>query len=353
MKVDKYLENALIKQDATVVPKQEVVISSRIRLARNLYDNRFPMYMNNEERGQLIDKLRDVITNIEITEIGQFDFFALNEIDRLKRRALVEKHLFSLNLANSTEDGAFVVSEDESLSILIAEEDHLRIQAILPGLQLKEAMSKANLIDDAISKEVTYAFDDNYGYLTCCPTNVGTGIRASVMLHLPALVLSKQINKVIEGASQVGLVFRGIYGEGSEPLGNLFQISNQVTLGMSEYEIIENLQAVVEEIIKIERARRQQFMEQSQEKYSDQIVRSYGILANAVIMSSKEATTRLSDLRLGASLGLIDGLSPRDVDEILVRIQPGFLQYKYGRILNEDERDIERARVIRQRIGNK
>ncbi len=353
MRVDKYLENALIKQDATLVPKQEIVISSRVRLARNLDDKRFPAYMNDGERELLITELKPIITKIEAAGIGKLDFFLLSEIGQLERRVLVEKHLFSLNMAKSTKKGAFAVSGDESLSLLVAEEDHLRIQAILPGLQLREAFTMADLVDDAIAKEVSYAFDDNYGYLTSCPTNVGTGIRASVMLHLPALVLSKQISKVIEAASQVGLIFRGIYGEGSEPLGNLFQISNQVTLGISESEIIQNLQGVVEEVIKLEGTTRQQIMEQSQERFADQIGRTYGILANAIIMSSKEATRRLSDLRLGTSLGMIEGLSPRDVDELFVRTQPGFLQYKAGRVLNEHERDIERAKIIRERIRNK
>lgn len=353
MMVDKYLENALIKQDATVIPKQEVVISSRVRLARNLHDIRFPAHMNDAERELLIDKLKEVISDSEIAAVEKLDFFSLKEIGPLERLALVEKHLFSLNMAESVKDGAFAVSEDESLSLLIGEEDHLRIQAILPGLQLQEAVAKADQIDDAIAKKVTYAFDENYGYLTSCPTNVGTGMRASVMLHLPALVLSKQVNKVIEVAARVGLIFRGIYGEGSEPLGNLFQISNQVTLGMSEVEIIENLQDFVEETIKLEVTRREQVVEQGQEAFADQVGRTFGILTNAIIMSSKEAAKRLSDLRLGASLGMVEGISPRDVDELFVRIQPGFLQYKIGRALNEHERDVERAKVIRERIGNK
>ncbi len=353
MKVDKYLRNALIQPYATVVPEQDIVISSRIRLARNLRDYRFPAYMTANEREQLIAKLKQVVANLDIAGIGKLDFFLLREIDQLERQALVEKHLFSLNMANSAEAGAFAVNESESLSLLIAEEDHLRIQAILPGLQLKTASIMADSIDDAIAAVIVYAFDENYGYLTCCPTNVGTGIRASVMLHLPALVISKQIRKVIEAASQVGLVFRGIYGEGSEPLGNLFQISNQVTLGMSEHEIIENLQGVVEQVIELERRGRQQLMEQNREKFTDQIGRTYGILANATIMSSKEATARLSDLRFGASLELVGALSPRDVDELFVQIQPGFLQYQVGRALNEQERDIERANIIRGRIRNR
>ena len=189
MKVDKYLRNALIQPYATVVPEQDIVISSRIRLARNLRDYRFPAYMTANEREQLIAKLKQVVANLDIAGIGKLDFFLLREIDQLERQALVEKHLFSLNMANSAEAGAFAVNESESLSLLIAEEDHLRIQAILPGLQLKTASIMADSIDDAIAAVIVYAFDENYGYLTCCPTNVGTGIRASVMLHLPALVI--------------------------------------------------------------------------------------------------------------------------------------------------------------------
>ena len=353
MKVDKYLNNALIGINEKQIPENDIVISSRVRLARNLRDFRFPAYITANEREQLIAELKRVIIETDFAEIGRLDFFEIGELSRMERLALVEKHLLSLDMVNAVEAGAFAVSEDETISLLVAEEDHLRIQAILPGLNLERTAKLADTIDNKIAEKVEYAYDDKFGFLTSCPTNVGTGIRSSVMLHLPALVMTKQINKIIEAAVQVGLTVRGIYGEGSEPLGNLFQVSNQVTLGMSEEEIILNLQGVVEQVIELERKRRQEILTNNRAQFVDQILRNYGILANATIISSKEATVRLSELRLGIALKLIDQLSLRDVDELFVKIQPGYLQYVTGSELNESERDIERAKIIRKRISNR
>ncbi len=353
MSVDKYLQSALIGSDADLAPANDIVISSRVRLARNLRDYRFPAHITASERDQLIGELTRIVADLEVDGIGGLDVFAISELGLMERQALVEKHLLSLNIANAVEAGAFAVNEDETVSLMIGEEDHLRIQAILPGLNIREAAELADALDNALCEQVDYAYDEKYGFLTSCPTNVGTGIRASVMLHLPALVVTKQINKIIGAATQVGLTVRGIYGEGSEPLGNLFQISNQVTLGRSEEEIILNLQGVVEQVIELERQRQQELLNNNRSEIVDQIQRNYGILANATIINSKEATERLSDLRLGAALDLIEGLSPRTVDELFVRIQPGYLQYVAGTELNEQERDVERAKIIRNRISNR
>src|SRR5690606_2870971 len=225
-------------------------------------------------------------------------------------QVLVEKHLISPALANESRCGALILDRTESVSIMVNEEDHLRIQCLYSGFQVKEAWDKASRIDDLFEEAVDYAFDETRGYLTSCPTNVGTGIRASVMMHLPALVMTKQINRILQAVTQVGLAVRGLYGEGSEALGNLFQISNQITLGQSEEEIIDNLHNVARQILEHEKAARQRLLAESRIRLEDRICRSYGTLRHAVVMDSKEAAQRLSDVRLGIDLGLIREVPP-------------------------------------------
>jgi len=253
-------------------------------------------------------------------------------------------------LANESRNGAVILSENESISIMVNEEDHIRIQCLFPGFQLQEAWQLASRIDDIFETHLDYAFDEKYGYLTSCPTNVGTGIRASVMMHLPALVLTQQINRILSAITQVGLAVRGIYGEGSEATGNLFQISNQITLGQSEDEIIDNLYGVAKQIIEHEKAARQKLLQESRIRIVDRVMRSYGILSNAAILDSKEAAQRLSDVRLGIDLGLISDVSGNVMNELMVMMQPGFLQQYSGEKLSADERDIRRAELIRERL---
>lgn len=243
-----------------------------------------------------------------------------------------------------------MLSENEEVSIMINEEDHIRIQCLFPGLQLTEALNIANEVDDWMEEHVDYAFDENKGYLTSCPTNVGTGIRASVMMHLPALVLTQQINRIIPAINQLGLVVRGIYGEGSEALGNIFQISNQITLGKSEHDIVEDLKSVVRQLISQERSAREALAKTSNIQLEDRVFRSYGILANSRIIESKEAARCLSDVRLGIDMGYIKNLSKKILNELMILTQPGFLQQYAGGPLRPDERDIRRAALIRERL---
>ena len=240
----------------------------------------------------------------KLNGLGEFDTIKLSDLSELERRVLVEKHLISPNLANESRCGAVILSDNESVSIMINEEDHLRIQCLYPGFQIQEAWELASRIDDIFEEMADYAFDERRGYLTSCPTNVGTGIRASVMMHLPALVLSQQINRILSAVTQVGLAVRGIYGEGSEALGNLFQMSNQITFGQSEEEIIENLHSVARQIIEHESAARKRSLQNRSVRLEDRVNRSYGILSYAAIMDSKEAAQRLSDVRLGVDLGI-------------------------------------------------
>jgi protein arginine kinase len=333
-------------------PESEIVISSRIRIARNLRSYPFPMLATNQQSLEVMNRLTGVASQGKLSGIGQFDIYKLSELTELERRVLVEKHLISPNLAGESRNGALVLNEEESISIMINEEDHLRIQCLYPGFQIREAWQLANRIDDIFEAEADYAFDERRGFLTSCPTNVGTGIRASVMMHLPALVLTQQINRILSAVAQVGLAVRGIYGEGSESTGNLFQISNQITLGQSEAEIIDNLYSVAHQIIEHEKAARKRLIAESRIRIEDRVNRSYGVLSHAAIMDSKEAAQRLSDIRLGIDLGMISGVSTQVMNELLVMTQPGFLQQVFNEALSPEARDIRRAELIRNQISH-
>ena len=332
----------------------DIVISTRVRVARNLQHLPFPLLATNQQSGEVLDRLTGVLNDgKEFEDLGPLHTIRLDDIDDLDKRVLVEKHLISPNLANESRNGAVILNEDESVSIMINEEDHLRIQCLYPGFQVREAWEKATELDDLFEGKVDYAFDDKRGYLTSCPTNVGTGLRASVMMHLPALVMTQQINRILSAVSQVGLTVRGMYGEGSEAVGNLFQISNQITLGQTESEIIDNLHSVVLQIIEHEKNARERLMNESRLRITDRVMRSYGILSYAAVMESKEAAQRLSDVRLGVDLGLLEGPSVSVMNELNVMTQPGFLQKKYGNTMNPGERDVYRAKLIRETLANK
>ncbi|MCD1261919.1 protein arginine kinase [Paenibacillus athensensis] len=332
-------------------PESDIVISSRIRIARNMKGYPYPMLATNQQSQEVLDQVSEVLNNEELETISRFSLVKLSELSELEKMVLVEKHLISPNLANESRNGAVILSENESISIMVNEEDHLRIQCLCPGFQIKEAWDLANQIDDIFESHLDYGYDEKRGYLTSCPTNVGTGIRASVMMHLPALVLTQQINRILSAVTQVGLTVRGLYGEGSEALGNLFQISNQITLGQSEDEIIDNLHGVARQIIEHERAARQKLLQDSRMRILDRVNRSLGILSFAAIMDSKEAAQRLSDVRLGIDLGMIGELSANVLNELLVMTQPGFLQQTSGVKLSAEDRDIRRAQLIRERFG--
>ncbi len=331
-------------------PDSDIVISTRVRLARNITGAPFPMLCTNFQALDVFEKVEHAVSLPKLQELGPFEWVALNDLDPLEKKALVEKHLISPNFASEARYGAVFLSANESISVMVNEEDHLRIQCLSSGFQLSETFQKASCIDDAIDSKLEYAFDEKCGYLTSCPTNVGTGMRASVMMHLPALVLMKQINHMVHAVTQVGLAVRGIYGEGSEALGNLFQISNQITLGQSEEEIIEHLYQVASQLIDHERQARERMLQANNPRTIDRIFRSLGILSHAYIIDSKEALQRLSDVRLGVDMGYISGLSSGVLKELMVLTQPGFLQVEAGSALSPEERDMHRAQMIRQRL---
>lgn len=351
MELERFTNEALshwMKDDG---PESDIVISSRVRIARNLRDYPFPMLATNQQSNEVQEKLKSVMTNEDLTTISRFTFVPLKELSELDKKVLVEKHLISPALVDDARAGAVIIDDNESISIMINEEDHLRIQCLCSGFQVKEAWDLANQVDDIFESRLDYAFDERRGYLTSCPTNVGTGIRASVMLHLPALVLTNQISRLLAAITQVGLAVRGLYGEGSEATGNMFQISNQITMGQSEEEIIDNLHSVVTQVIGHERAARGTLLAESRLKITDRVNRSFGIMSHAYTMESKEAAQRLSDIRLGIDLGVIEGVHTVALNELLVMTQPGFLQKAAGKMLEPEERDIRRAEMIRQQLS--
>ncbi|WCN37755.1 protein arginine kinase [Aneurinibacillus uraniidurans] len=328
----------------------DIAISSRVRLARNIQEYPFPILATDSQLEQITAAVRQVMEDEDLKRQGPFEFIRMDELTSLQKRVLMEKHLISPSLMADSRGGAVLLSENEAFSIMVNEEDHLRIQCLFSGLQLQKAWEAANQVDDIFEKHVNFAFDERRGYLTSCPTNVGTGIRASVMMHLPGLVLTNQINRILSAIAQVGLVVRGVYGEGSEASGNLFQISNQITLGQSEEEIIENLTSVARQIIEQERAARKHLMQNRRLPLEDRLCRSYGVLTNARIIESDEASEKLSDVRLGIDLGIIRNIPLSVMNELTIMVQPGFLQQYAGQQLDSDSRDERRARLIRERL---
>ncbi|RAK16714.1 protein arginine kinase [Anoxybacillus vitaminiphilus] len=350
MSLEKFLNTAVSSWMNQEGPDSDIVLSSRIRLARNIEDFQFPTVFTNEEAKEIVELFEKTFAHKSYVPFGKFELLKMNELQPIEKRVLVEKHLISPHLAEDCAFGACLLSENEEVSIMINEEDHIRIQCLFPGLQLTEALDVANQLDDWIETHVNYAFDEKRGYLTSCPTNVGTGMRASVMMHLPALVLTQQMNRIIPAINQLGLVVRGTYGEGSEALGNIFQISNQITLGKSEEDIVEDLKSVVQQLIAQERMAREALVKTSNIQLEDRIFRSYGILTNSRIIESKEAAQCLSDVRLGIDLGYIKNVSRSILNELMILMQPGFLQQYAGGALRPSERDVRRATLIRERL---
>ncbi|MGG3570966.1 protein arginine kinase [Bacillus gobiensis] len=349
MSLKHFIQNALSNWMSQNGPDNDIVLSSRVRLARNLESTRYPSQFSNEEAKRILDLFEKQFTDQHLQEIGRFLLVKMDDAQPLEKRVLVEKHLISPHLTESPFGGC-LLSENEEVSVMLNEEDHIRIQCLFPGFQLANALNAANLVDDWIEEKVDYAFSEQRGYLTSCPTNVGTGLRASVMMHLPALVLTRQINRIIPAINQLGLVVRGIYGEGSEALGNIFQISNQITLGKSEEDIVEDLNSVVAQLIEEERSARNALYQTSKIQLEDRVYRAYGVLSNCRMIESKETARCLSDVRLGIDLGIINGISSSILNELMILTQPGFLQQYAGGALKPDERDIRRAALIRERL---
>ncbi len=329
-------------------PHHQVVISSRVRLARNLRSRPFPGWAKKAERTSILELVRPRVE--ELPEMQDSFSESLQDLSALDRQVLVERHLISREHAAKGTGSAVVINRRQTLSIMINEEDHLRMQSIRSGLQLKQAFKLVDKIDSALESKLEFAYDPRLGYLTACPTNVGTGMRASAMLHLPGLVLSELINQVIQAVSKIGLAVRGLYGEGTEAMGNLFQISNQTTLGEREDDIINRLSKVIETIIEKEHDARQVLLQKKPNTLSDQIGRAYGVLTYAHAMASKEALNLLSIIKLGVDLGAFSEERRFSIDELFIETQPAHLQKTSQQKLNAEERDHLRAQIIRERL---
>lgn len=350
MSLERFISEAISPWMKESGPDDDIVLSSRIRLARNLDEYTFPLLTYKHDGEAVLNQIKSHIGEHTNDELAKLELILMQDMESIQKQVLVEKHLISPHLANDASHGAVLLSADESISIMINEEDHIRIQHLASGLKLKEVLERSNHIDDLLEETLDFAFDEKRGYLTSCPTNVGTGMRASVMMHLPALVLTQQLNRIAPAINQLGLVVRGIYGEGSEALGNLFQISNQMTLGKSEMDIVEDLQSVVLQLIERERHAREMLLQNSKTQLENRVYRSYGVLQYSRIIDSKEAANCLSDVRLGIDLSLIQDVSRTILNELMILTQPGFLQQYAGERLSPNERDIRRASIIREAL---
>ncbi|NQW99529.1 protein arginine kinase [bacterium] len=324
------------------------VLTSRIRLARNLRRHPFPGWAKRDQRAAALDLMRPAVDALPAMK-GAFSH-ELADLTSVQKQVLVERHLISREHAARGEGSAAVIERRQTLSLMLNEEDHLRMQAIRPGLQLTAAFNALSEIDTELEESLEFAFDPTLGYLTTCPTNLGTGLRASAMLHLPGLVLSDQIGQVLQAVNKIGLAVRGLYGEGTESLGNLYQISNQSTLGESEETIIRRLERVISQVSNHEQNAREKLLEDDPEMVSDKIGRAYGVLRYAHIIDSKEALNHLSLLRLGGTLGFFSPETAMLCDTLLMDIQPAHLQLHSGRKLSPEERDSIRAEIVRSRL---
>ncbi|MCL6639143.1 MAG: protein arginine kinase [Firmicutes bacterium] len=335
-------------------PESGIVISSRVRVARNLKDIPFPHLLQKEKAEGVIHAVRHALDNpAMVTAAGRLELCRMAELSPVERQILVDKHLISPVLLNDYQDKAVALREDEVVSIMVNEEDHLRIQCLLPGLQLSGAWETVDKVDDGLEKTLDYAFSEHYGYLTACPTNVGTGMRASVMLHLSGLVLTRQLNGVLAAIHKLGLTVRGLYGEGTEALGDLFQISNQITLGQQEEEIIANLTSITRQILAQERAARTALYKEKKEMVEDRVWRSYGIVTHARIISAEEIMKLISDLRLGLDLNILPPVPLRLLNELMVMTRPAFLIKLSGQDLSPYQCDLYRAGLLRDKLKNR
>ncbi len=340
----------MLKWYEQMVPDSDVVISSRIRLARNLETYPFSSKITEEQAIALVNEVKGITSSL--TEQEQRNYYACNisTLSDIDKTAMVERHIVSPLLAQKEQTTGLILSDDETVSIMINEEDHVRIQAIVGGLNLEQAYKEADCIDDIAYNALHFAYNEKYGYLTACPTNAGTGMRASCMVFLPALSSARLIQKLIEELGKYGVTIRGIYGEGTKSLGSIYQISNQKTMGISESEIIENLKRIVLQVVKQERKRREYMLSVSADEIEDQVFRSYGILKYARQISPDDAMTLLSKLKFGADCGLVKFDRAFNIHKLMMGVQPGSLQWTLGKNVGSITRDQERAEYIRKEL---
>jgi protein arginine kinase len=331
-------------------PESDITISSRVRLARNIDGLKFVDWSDDNTKKQIITIAKAAIESSDYMK-GSL-YLDMSSLSLLDRNFLIERHLISREHAIETDRRAVFIGDMETISIMINEEDHLRLQVMQSGLSLSESLNiMMGLVSD-LKKRMKFAYSEEWGYLTACPTNTGTGLRASVMMHLPAIVMTAQINGLIKAVSKLGLTVRGFFGEGTEAIGNFFQISNQVTLGRSEEETIDSLARIIMQIIAQERGARDFIKFRKKDVIEDKVSRAYATLESAHIITSGETIELLSLVRLGIGLGIVKELSVQRLNELFILAQPAHLQKLAGKELSSSERDIRRAELIRSRLGN-
>lgn len=329
-------------------PESDIVVSSRIRLARNLATFPFPPRAEESIRKEIDGILREHISHLSSSQ--PLDYVSVHDLEKVDRQFLVERQLISREHAESQGPRGACINRQETVSLMINEEDHLRMQVLRSGYSLESCWEEINRIDDELEQRVAFAFNDEFGYLTSCPTNAGTGMRVSVMLHLPALVLTKEIQKVFQSMHKMSLAVRGLYGEGSQAMGDFYQISNQVTLGKSEEQIIQNLKKVIPDVLAYERAARMTLVKGDRQRLHDQVSRAMGVLGSARQISSEETMELLSSVRMGINLGLVDDIEISTVNELCIQTQPAHLQKIRGEALESSERNAVRASLLRERL---
>lgn len=326
----------------------DIVISSRIRLARNLDGLPFPHWASKPQRAEARLSATQAVQACKFLKGSLIlEMKTMSELDRM---LLLERHLISRELISGSNEKAVVISDREIVSIMVNEEDHLRLQVLQSGFSLQDAWTMLEQISHDLEKNLHYAFLPDWGYLTACPTNVGTGMRASCMMHLPCLVMTKQITRVLHAITRLGLAARGFYGEGTDAMGNFFQLSNQVTLGISEEETLDNLERLMRQVVEQEQAARKALLSQSKDALEDRIWRAYGTLKSAHLITSAETVNMLSLVRLGVDLELIPGVERGMVNRLFIQTQPAHLQKLEGRPLTPAQRDSRRARLLRESL---
>lgn len=323
----------------------DTAVSSRVRLARNIEGLPFPHKLDDDRKNEFAKTVYN-----ELCKSGKFKLSLIAELSPIECEALKEKHLISRELAENRESGAVILNQDETVSVMINEEDHIRAQGFAAGCNLTEAFNKISAADDAISAKLPISFSPELGYITCCPTNLGTGMRASVMLFLPALTINKRINELISSVNKLRLTVRGYYGEGTEASGYMYQISNQVTLGPDEREIIRSVEETIAVISIREAEERQRLMEENPVELRDRIMRAWGILTNAYKIPSGEFTALMSDVKLGAALGIVKLRDPAALNDLLILAKPANLTKRYGKPMTAAERDIYRAEFAAENL---
>jgi protein arginine kinase len=330
--------------------ESEIVLSSRVRMARNVESRRFPQNADTDELAAVLEEARAASERAGV--FGEDGYLSMGNVSSLDRQFLAERHLVSREFLFNSANRGLMVNTSEDLCLMVNEEDHLRIQGFASGFDLRKAFELADRLDSELSGQLGYAYSDRFGHLTACPTNLGTGLRASALIHLPGLVHSKEINKLLDSLRQLRHSIRGLYGEGSEVMGNFFQLSNAATLGTVEESILGGLKEMVVKVIGFEQRAREMLLRKARSLLEDKVWRAYGLLRNARSVSTKEALSLISAVRLGVGMGSIKGLRVGTLNEVLVYIQPAHLQMREGRSMDVHERDEARATYIREKIAS-